>query len=215
LIIAGGFIHDVHHLNDEWLSSVEIYDPDANEWKYMKSMNDPREECGLISFPNQNNDNALMMACGGFNWNSSSLKTSEIYSYEKNEWNSVCKMKYDKKSHGIQYWADRNNIITIGGHGLNVNKSVEMFDFFQNEWHELRSTLFEHEHNPGIVVIDNIVYVVGNDGQNNNIDKQTFGVLEYYDIRINKWYKVDELTNMFHFSSIDCQKRLSQGILTI
>ena len=60
---------------------------------------------------------------------------------------------------------------------------------------------------------NNLIYVIGNDGRcNNNID-YPFGVIEYYDIRDNKWFKMNELTNLLNFSKEDCDKRCFQCIL--
>ena len=60
---------------------------------------------------------------------------------------------------------------------------------------------------------NNLIYVIGNEGNWHNSLGEPFGVIEYYDIRGNKWFKIDELTDMLNFSNEECGKRLFQCIL--
>jgi len=54
-----------------------------------------------------------------------------------------------------------------------------------------------------------LIYVAGNDGRTN--DK--WGVVEFFDIRENKWAQMEELTKLLNIPSKDAQKRWFQCVL--
>ncbi len=67
---------------DAWhpLSTVEIYDPQSNNWKFGPPMNTPRRGCGLVA-----REDGLLMVVGGSD-GTQSLCTTEVYDPRVNLW---------------------------------------------------------------------------------------------------------------------------------
>ena len=82
-----------------------------------------------------------------------------------------------------------------------------MYDINKDECVNYPNTLHDHGWKPGIVIENNnCIYVIGDGGYQTN----RWGVIECYDIRVNKWILIDELNNEL---KIDKQNRYFQWVL--
>jgi len=138
LITIGGC--DSNYLE---LSNVEIMN-DKKQWKYLESMNESRSRCSSTTFENK------LFVFGG--WKN---KTSEMYSFENNNWINLTEMKNQRRLNGIKYFEMNKKIILIGGYNNEVCKSFEMFDIVKNEFIEYPQTFEEHRWRPGISIENN------------------------------------------------------------
>ena len=196
LITIGGYDSN----NNNGLSTVEIMN-DKKQWKYLKSMNIERTSCSSTTFENK------IFVFGGYELNS-----NEMYSFDNNtintnnnKWINLTNMKNNRFVNGIKYYQIKNQIILIGGnHDENI-KSFEMFDIIKNKFIEYPCTLELHRWKPGIVIENNnLIYIIGDEMFN------SYGVIEYFDIRDNKWFIIDKLDTILEFGN---EIRWSQCVL--
>jgi len=93
-------------------------------------------------------------------------------------------------------------------YNLNV---IFLVDIFKNDFIEYPKTSKDHVWKPGIVIMNNnLICVVGNDGESGNSDYNPFGVIEGFDIRENKWFEMDELNTIFEINEKSDNKRYFQ-----
>ena len=81
-----------------------------------------------------------------------------------------------------------------------------MFDIIKNEFIEYPETLEKHRYKPGIVIENNnLIYIIGD-----NLFEKPYGVIECFDIRVNKWFIIDEFDKILEFGN---EKRYAQYVL--
>ena len=213
---------------DDYLSSVEILNDqnEKKEWKYLSSMNNKRDNCSLTSIANK------LFAVGGREDDYQYLNSSEMcdlnddknknqnevnqFISSSSKWINLTNINHKKQSIGIKYFQNKNEIILIGGfnhHNLEESaRSFSMFEMMKNKFIEYSKTSQKHSWRPGIVIENNnLIYIIGNNGYNNNSEDYPFGVIECFDIRDKKWFEIDELSKIFH--NIDNKKRYFQCVL--
>ena len=147
------------------------------------------------------------------------------------KWMNLKNMKYAKQSIGIIYFENKNEIILIGGNAEmlymypssrdeETPRSFSMFEIVKNECIEYPKTSQKHSWKPAILIQNNnTIYVIGNNGMNNNRVDHPFGVIECFDIRDKRWFEIDELNkifnsfNSFNSTNNDNKKRWFQCVL--
>ncbi|MDD5331235.1 MAG: MopE-related protein [Candidatus Nanoarchaeia archaeon] len=98
-----------------------------------------------------------------------------------------------RKSAGM--FSYNNKIYLIGGRVFNADgrtyskdqKLFQVYDIVSNSWSNLPDSIYEHGLNPGVIVKDNLAYVVG--GSTVSSPRGTTNV-EYYNLTEGKWYSV-------------------------
>ena len=195
-------------------NSVEILNNNNNcKWKYAKSMNDARRSHDSIII------NDKIFVCGGFDDDNCYLQSCEMYNMNTNtntndEWKYIENMNYERCYLSLQKLKEKNNnIIAIGGFDNHSKYNiVEEYDFLKQKWYELPNTIDKHKQYCGIYIFNNIIYVFGDAYR---VSNDNFGICEMYDIREEKWSKMDQLSNLFHFTIDDCKKRYFHQILYV
>jgi len=91
-----------------------------------------------------------------------------------------------------------------------VRIQLKLMILVKNQWYLLPNTIGNHCCYPGICIINYTVYVMGNKGYYSN----EWGIVEFYDCRINKWQYKDEMRNMLGVGSGQCEGRLFRCVLT-
>ena len=99
--VLNGKIYVAGGKNDDGksaMNSVECYDPKTNKWQYLQSMNQPREEFGLVAVMGK------LFAIGGkdrYARDAVELDTMEIYCPETNTWKFGASMFVSRSGHAV------------------------------------------------------------------------------------------------------------------
>jgi len=173
-------------------------------------MNNKREHGSSVTIQNK------VFVCGGYDDQIKHLKSIEMYDLENdvydgnnNGWTHLLDMKYGVFGSGIKNFQNKNQILLIGGEDNNDNshKLFFTYDIHKNQCIQNPDTLQSHSFKPGIVIENHdLIYVVGDRGYRYS----GWGVVEYYDIRSNKWFFLENLNKLLN---LDTDNRLFQCIL--
>ncbi|KAI2656731.1 Kelch-like protein 3 [Labeo rohita] len=174
-------------LKDQWssvpsLSSVEAYNPKANEWMFVAPMNTRRSSVGVGVVDGK------LYAVGGYDGASRQcLSTVEEYNPVTNKWCYVADMSTRRSGAGVGVL--NGQLYAAGGHdGPLVRKSVEVFDPATNTWRQV-CDMNMCRRNAGVCAINSLLYVIGGDDGSCNLSS-----VEYYDPAADKWSLIP--TNM-------------------
>ncbi|WP_160646733.1 M56 family metallopeptidase [Chengkuizengella marina] len=168
----------------EYLSSLEMYDPQKDRWIELASMNQARHNhtTGVID--------GKIYVVGGSRYNDNNqayefLSSLEMYDPQKDRWIELASMNQARGYHTTEII--NGKIYAVGGYGSdsNVLSSLEVYDPQTNTWTELNS-MSDARVKFAIEVIQGKIYVVG--GKNNNSDYLFSS--EVYDPETNIWTKL-------------------------
>jgi N-acetylneuraminic acid mutarotase len=165
LYAVGGHnvIFDGHNFVNNYLKSVEAYDPGTNQWTEKAPMLTARS--GLaVGVVNVNGKDALY-AIGGTNSGAINLDTVELYDPETNTW--IAKAPMPTPRYGLGIGVVDNKIYAVGG-VTGFNPPVEVYDPELDQWTS-KASMPSQRILLGVGVVDNILYAVGGstDGSDN------------------------------------------------
>ncbi|XP_046455212.1 kelch-like protein 3 [Daphnia pulex] len=127
LLYAVGGLGGKQHADEQFLSSVECYDPALQRWIPIAPMHEARAYCGVVTV------GSFLYAIGGFN-GISWLRSMERYNPLTNQWTLLTPMSVARSSFGTTVWNGR--IYVIGGcDGIHLLNTVEKFNPRTNRWH--------------------------------------------------------------------------------
>ena len=113
--------------DENFLSSVECYDPFLNRWIPVAPMHEPRAYCGLVSV------GSYLYAIGGYN-DTSWLRSVERFDPLTNQWTMLTPMSTARSAFGATVWNGR--IYVTGGNGTShALNTAEKFNPRTNTWH--------------------------------------------------------------------------------
>ncbi|CAH0714340.1 unnamed protein product, partial [Brenthis ino] len=122
IYITGGFN------GQECMNSVEVYDPDTNQWTNLAPMRSRRSGVSCIAYHNK------IFVIGGFN-GISRMCSGEVFDPNTNTWSPVPDMYNPRSNFAIEVIDDM--IFAIGGfNGVTTIYHVECYDEKTNEWYE-------------------------------------------------------------------------------
>jgi len=164
LYVAGGRIDQ--SLFKPWFSGcykkVEAYDPDADKWTAVASMNTERFDFGLATLKGK------VYAVGGNNHDdpgtsptgSPELNTVEAYDPKTNSWTFVASMAEKRSCHGVAVLNDK--LYAVGGFGNwhGGLASVEEYDPETNQWTSMPEMITKRW-TPGVAALGGKIYAVG------------------------------------------------------
>jgi hypothetical protein len=121
------FLGGRQQTDEQFLSSVECYDPALQRWIPIAPMHEARAYCGVVTV------GSFLYAIGGFN-GISWLRSMERYNPLTNQWTLLTSMSVARSSFGTTVWNGR--IYVIGGSdGIHLLNTVEKFNPRTNRWH--------------------------------------------------------------------------------
>lgn len=159
------------------ISSVERYDPQANEWRMVAPMSKRRCGVGVAVL------NDLLYAVGGHD-GQSYLNSIERYDPQTNQWSSdVAPTSSCRTSVGVAVL--ENFLYAVGGQdGVSCLSFVERYDPQSNRWSKVTS-MSTRRLGVGVAVLNGNLYAVGgSDGTS------PLNTVEKYDPRTNRWTPV-------------------------
>lgn len=161
------------------VSSVEKYNPYADEWIKVKPMSRPRCGVGVAILGDS------LYALGGHD-GENYLKSAERYDILNDCWyQDVADMQSERTSIGVV--ALNNYIYAIGGQvGSSSLSKVERYDPRTNTWNDCAS-MSEKRLGAGVAVLNGRIYVMG------GADQKALKTVEYYDPIMNSWKKVQSM----------------------
>uniref|UniRef100_A0A8C6NUI4 Kelch like family member 10 n=1 Tax=Nothobranchius furzeri TaxID=105023 RepID=A0A8C6NUI4_NOTFU len=112
-------------LSDGFLSSVECYNPNNNQWMLITPMTSPRAAVGVIS----NKDHLYVI--GGYN-SITYVSTVEVYDPLLKSWETASSMIHPRCNFGIAVLEDQ--LFVVGGVHKNGTSSVELYDGTIDSW---------------------------------------------------------------------------------
>ncbi|KAK6194677.1 hypothetical protein SNE40_000267 [Patella caerulea] len=159
------------------ISSVEKYDPQANEWRLVAPMSKRRCGVGVAVL------NDLLYAVGGHD-GQSYLNSIERYDPHTNQWSSdVAPTSSCRTSVGVAVLGDY--LYAVGGQdGVSCLNYVERYDPQTNKWNKVTS-MSTRRLGVGVAVLGGSLYAVG--GSDGTCPLNT---VERYDPRGNRWNPV-------------------------
>uniref|UniRef100_A0A158R4S6 BACK domain-containing protein n=1 Tax=Syphacia muris TaxID=451379 RepID=A0A158R4S6_9BILA len=167
------------------LTSAEIFDVEANQWKLTANMETRRSDGGCAVI------NGIPYAVGGFD-GTQCYKTVEYYEAEYNRWISMRPMR--RKRSGVGVVALHGAIFVCGGFdGLIRQNTSELYDPREGRWHTMQSMKLNRS-NFGIEFFDKRVMVCGGFMQD-QWNRGTVEFCECYDIRANSWHQMAPLNH--------------------
>ncbi|RWS27279.1 actin-binding protein IPP-like protein [Leptotrombidium deliense] len=194
IYVAGGerdsFIYD----------SVEVFDPQDEEWKAASCLLHPRTCFGMVTC-----DDFLYI----FGGNIGVRIDRSIHRYDpySDKWEEFDFMKLPLYAMGV---TSHNGIIYVIG-GLDdynhVQNSVYSFDPETRHWKQLRP-MFEGRAFFGLTILHDFIYVIG--GTQDCRARNAMNTVERYSITENTWTRV---SNMKHHRISPCVVTINNGIL--
>lgn len=184
--VIDGLIYAISGLNPDYVSSIEVYDPDTDTWTVLASMAQGRRD-----FQTEVIDSRIY-AIGGVGESNSCKSSLEVYDTVTDSWTSLASMTTGRYYHGIG--VINGKIYAFGGFGYTeIESSVEVYDPDINTWTTVTSmpvakSLF------GTTIIDDKIYVVG--GRNTSGSDPTYfeSSFEVYDPNIDTWTALSPMT---------------------
>ncbi|XP_054153106.1 uncharacterized protein LOC128951849 [Oppia nitens] len=110
--------------NNNFVQSVEKYDPIRKTWTVMANMSTVRSSFGAVSFMDK------IYVCGGrVDDGDQSLNTCEAYDSQENKWSPIASMQVSRAE--LQLVAYNDKLYAVGGTNIN---SMEIYDYKSNSW---------------------------------------------------------------------------------
>ena len=159
------------------------------------------------------------MVCGGW-YDNDDLRSSELYSFTKNEWVPLSDMLSKHQSGGICQWKLKNsNIVMVGGWGEFSRKKAEEYNPERNKWYSLPDTRYNHRFNPCLSIYGGdtipstfgILIVIGDYPCTANIND--WGNAEFYDPRCKDWQVIDSVANLCGYNNYWIQQSMNNNPL--
>ena len=180
------------------VASIYILNLNVEKYKHLQWIKDENSMLHYQRFGANScciNNGRDIMIIGGYNFAAQSLKSTEIYKYQRKECELLKDMNYKRYKPGCVKSSTIFDQVIVGGgrgdEGKNSRRTIEMFDLHKQEWllYPYKTNCI-HTSNPCIWVNkrnENIVYIAGNWIENHT--KSSLGFIEYVDIRENnaKW----------------------------
>uniref|UniRef100_A0A8C5EKW3 BACK domain-containing protein n=1 Tax=Gouania willdenowi TaxID=441366 RepID=A0A8C5EKW3_GOUWI len=159
------------------LRTAERYQSNINQWTFIASMNEGREDASCTTLNNK------IYICGG--QSNRVLNTAEYYNPDTNQWTLITPMGTPRCGLGVI--AYMGHIFAVGGrYGFRDLKSAEAYDPVTNTWYDVPEMVHRHRYFD-IAVMNKKIFVVS--CRRRNI------IVECYDYTTNTWSVV--------FSGID------------
>jgi len=125
LYAVGGFS------SPNYLSTVEAYDPNANQWWGLAPMRAPRRDLGLAALDQR----GMIVAAGGYDGNSY-LSRVEGFDARANQWRELAPLHHPRQLLGLCAMGDV--VYAVGGFdGQETTRVVEMYDVRMDSWQQL------------------------------------------------------------------------------
>lgn len=162
------------------LNSVEIWNPNTEEWQHITPMNTARDSMGHVLLP----DGRFMVA-GGKSIDKkgvliSHIKESEIYDPETEQWIEIAPMHEERVNHTATLLNDGNVLVVGGGKEDGpYSKTVELYDIKRDIWILLEPMSVGRAMHTATKLLDGRVLIVGGRGKKTST--------EIYDPRNKKW----------------------------
>lgn len=197
------------------------------KWRYLLPMSNRRHNPSacLITDHAWMDEVQNLMVCGGW-YDNDDLRSSELYSFSKNEWVPLSDMLSKHQSGGICEWKLKNsNVVMVGGWGEFSRKKAEEYNPERNKWYSLPDTRYNHRFNPCLSIYggdqngDNytipstfgILIVVGDYPCTSNIND--WGNAEFYDPRCKSWQVIDSVANLCGYNHYWMQQSMNNNPL--
>lgn len=122
VLAAGGFTGTM--ADRRYLSSVVLYDPQADRWKPAAPMRMPRAGFSMTVLPNQR-----ILVAGGVIDRSQETATAELYHVDSDKWHDVAPMLTERRNHRAALLSDGGVLVMGGSHvgGREYLNSCEVF----------------------------------------------------------------------------------------
>ena len=161
--------------SDDYLSSVECYDPSTNTFALKSPLLNARESHAVVAM-----EDKYLYAIGGYN--EAVLKSCEKYSFEENEWVSISNLivaRYDPAA------ANLNGVIyAMGGWNDEYKNDVECYSPSTDQW-KVVASLGVARDALRAAVVNHRLYAVGGAYSK---------VVEVYNEDENTWAREADLT---------------------
>uniref|UniRef100_G3PXU5 Kelch like family member 2 n=1 Tax=Gasterosteus aculeatus aculeatus TaxID=481459 RepID=G3PXU5_GASAC len=182
VVYVGGCVYAVGGFNGSLrVRTVDCYDPTADRWTSVSSMQDRRSTLGAAVL------NGLLYAVGGFD-GSTGLSTIEAYNAKTDEWFHVLPMSTRRSSVGVGVV---NGILyAIGGYDGATRQclsTVESYNPKSNAWSYI-AEMGTRRSGAGVGVLKGLLYAVG--GHDGPLVRKS---CEVYDPASNSWRQVADM----------------------
>ncbi|NDI36084.1 M56 family metallopeptidase [Chengkuizengella sediminis] len=125
LYVVGGFNGNfMRYRKENYLSSVEVYDPQTDTWTQLTSMNQPRDNHATEVIDEK------IYAIGGY-YDYNHLSNVEVYDPETDKWTEVTNMNHARYGQATELIDDK--LYVLGGYTQEQygSRSVEVYDFMK------------------------------------------------------------------------------------
>ena len=157
------------------LSSVELYNVQANKWRKISSMKHRRSNHAVVAI------GKTLFAIGGHD-----SKTVQRLTGLNGEWKDVQPMNCSREGLASVYC--NGFIYAIGGDNEHDGHSVEKYDLANDQWMFV-SSLNEGRYNHGACVLNDKIYVGGG---RKNILGDAVKTMECYNSSVDQWKVIEE-----------------------
>jgi hypothetical protein len=148
---VGGF-------NGGYLTSTELYDPDANTWTNVASLHTARYAFAAALLPS-----GKVLVTGGNN--GSALASAELYDPSANSWTTVAAMTTARYAHTETLLSNGKVLVAGGNDSSDYLTSVELYDPAANTWTVVDSlNTARYLHTATLLATGKVLVTGGSDG---------------------------------------------------
>uniref|UniRef100_A0A8C5N7F9 Kelch like family member 10 n=1 Tax=Gouania willdenowi TaxID=441366 RepID=A0A8C5N7F9_GOUWI len=172
--VLKGYIYTMGgYRNFTSLRTAERYQPNINQWMFIASMNEGRENASCTTLNNK------IYICGGWSRsNIRSLNTAEYYNPHTNQWTLITPMGTPRSGLG-------GYIYTMGGYRNFASlRTAERYQPNINQWMFIMSPMQESRALMSVAVLKGYIYAMGGYRDDDVISHRT---AERYQPNINQW----------------------------
>ena len=180
LAIGGkGIAAQSHGRGSPHLSTVEIFDPAANEWVRTESMSLPRERPAAVTLAD-----GRVVAAGGATLDRNSTNVTEIWDPETGLWTRAASMNQAREKMPVVLLGD-GRVMVIGGADSEAQRSAtaEIFDPDSGTWTEVAPMAEKRIWHTATTLADGRVLVTGG----GNPDGPFLASAEIFDPETGVW----------------------------
>lgn len=184
LLVVGGF-------NGSSLSSVEIYDPVADEWSLANSLNFARSGHAATKLAN----GKVIVSGGRVNFGLTTLSSVEIYDPVNNSWTAAESMNIGRNAH-TSTLLNNGSVLVVGGTNLDLSgtgltPSVEIYNPNTGSWTTVSSlSIARTSHTTTLLSAGKVLVAAGFVG--NGVSGGD--TAELYDIGNDEWTSAGDLS---------------------